>query len=166
MHKLKHVFWFWFGSLLLLAGGCVLDPGDACPSGDCYGNAHAQDSQQHEHKIDSMVGDHAAVQRFLEQLQDAVAADDRKTVANMVSYPLNVDLYGNESRILNPRQFLMFYDDLMNQKVVAAIRQQRYSQLFVNYEGAMIGDGEVWISSACSGEQCSPEQIKITAINP
>lgn len=57
-------------------------------------------------------------------------------------------------------QFLAAYDKIVTAKVRNAITAQRYATLFANWQGVMIGDGEVWFSGVGDGNT-----VRITAIN-
>ena len=57
------------------------------------------------------------------------------------------------------------FDTLFNDKVKAAVSAQTYETLFVNQDGVMFGDGELWISPVCDDEACEFPFINIIAIN-
>jgi hypothetical protein len=117
-------------------------------------------------RLDLLFGEHAPYRTFLQALQAAVAADDRKQVAGMVSYPLKTSIHGRAVRIRTQKQFLHNYEELLPPATRAALAAQAYGALFVNSQGVMIGSGQVWFSGVCSDELCSRRTIKVIALNP
>jgi hypothetical protein len=117
-------------------------------------------------RLDLLFGEHDPYRNFLHQLQEAVAQRARARVAAMVSYPLRVRIGGHLMQVDTPRRFIAHYVDLMPRKIRDAIARQSYDTLFVNSQGVMIGNGELWFSGVCQDELCSGRAIKIIAINP
>lgn len=84
-----------------------------------------------------------------------VARNDRKALAKSVSYPLHrmVPL----SRIDNPKQFLIAFDEILDEKILKAISTSKvpadWSEM--GWRGIMFQDGSLWLD----------EEGKITAIN-
>lgn len=50
--------------------------------------------------------------------------------------------------------------------MAAAIGRQRYGSLFVNYQGVMFGNGEVWINGICREASCKRFDVKVVALQP
>ena len=91
------------------------------------------------------------VQQFLRDLKSGVAAKDSKVICAMVSYPLSTTTSGT---LKDMNECRARYARIFNQKVVEAIDRQRFETLFVNYQGVMIGRGEIWISGVCRDKKC------------
>ena len=106
------------------------------------------------------IDDAAAVEKFFHNLQEAVARSDRVGVASVVSYPITVMIAGRKVKLRNRADFLRRYNLAINQRVKHAIADQRAEDLFVNYQGVMIGDGEIWLNQLYRSKL-----IKIIAIN-
>ncbi len=117
-------------------------------------------------RLDLLFGEHAPYRAFLQQLQGAVAADERQRVATLVSYPLKVKLDGQVVHLRTAQQFLSHYDELLPPATRALIAAQSYEQLFVNGDGVMIGSGQLWFSGVCNDERCGRRIVKIIAFNP
>lgn len=83
---------------------------------------------------------------YLTKLQKAVAKNDKKAVSNLVYYPLNVNSNGKTKVIKNQKQFIKEYKAIMTKKVKNSVLKQKPDKVFVNYKGAMTGNGEVWMS--------------------
>jgi hypothetical protein len=114
--------------------------------------------------IDLSVGDHVKVHQILTTLQQAVAKHDAATVASLVHYPIKVNPGNKPFLVKNEKAFIKDYDRIVTQDIQAAIFKQKYENLFVNSQGAMIGDGEVWITGFCRDKSCKQSDIKIGTI--
>ena len=114
--------------------------------------------------IDLSVGDHVKVQQLLTQLQQAVAKHNAPAVASLVHYPIKVNPGKKPFTVKNEKAFIKDYDDIITHDIQDAIFKQKYENLFVNSQGAMIGDGEVWITSFCRDKSCKQSDIKIGTI--
>ncbi|HEX7897122.1 MAG TPA: hypothetical protein VF950_05150 [Planctomycetota bacterium] len=100
------------------------------------------------------------VRRFLNELKDSVDAGDLKALAALVRYPFTTYKSGIPVRTYaNPAELLADRDRVFTPRVLNAILEQRVETLFVNYQGVMIGGGDVWFDGF-DGE------IRIKAINP
>jgi len=114
--------------------------------------------------IDLSVGNHIRVQQVLTTLQQAVAKHDAATVASLVHYPIKVNPGKKPFVVKNEKAFIKDYDGIITADIAAAIFKQKYENLFVNSQGAMIGDGEVWITGFCRDKTCKQSDIKIGTI--
>lgn len=101
-----------------------------------------------------------AARAFLADLQAAVKASDKDKIAGMVSYPLNFIHDGKRVRIRSKQSFLAHYDTIFDERVRSTILKQSSHCLFGNYQGEMIGNGEVWFSEMGDGS------VKIITVNP
>lgn len=83
---------------------------------------------------------------------------NKNILSQMIDYPINPTIDDVKVQISSADEFLENFDHIFNQNVVDAIKNQSYDGLFVNYQGVMIGNGEVWLSIV-------NDEIKIIAIN-
>jgi hypothetical protein len=114
--------------------------------------------------IDLSVGNHVKVQQILTQLQQAVASHNAPAVAALIHYPIKVNPGKKPFTIKNEKEFIKDYDRIITHDIQDAIFKQKYENLFVNSQGAMIGDGEVWITGFCRDKSCKQSDIKIGTI--
>ena len=114
--------------------------------------------------IDLSVGDHVKVHQLLTQLQAAVAKHDAPAVAALVHYPIKVNPGKKPFVVKSEKAFVKDYDRIITNDIQDAVFKQKYENLFVNSQGAMIGDGEVWITSFCRDKSCKQSDIKIGTI--
>jgi hypothetical protein len=117
-------------------------------------------------RLDQLFGEHNPYRSFFQELKTAVAAQDRTRVAGMVSYPLTVRLDGHPVQLKTPQELLAHYAQLLPPSTQQALASQSYEALFVNSQGVMIGNGQIWFSGVCQDERCSVRPIKIIAFNP
>jgi hypothetical protein len=145
-------------SLVLIAATLSQSPAIAAQTGT-NGAQTALDKS-----IDLSVGDHVKVHQLLTQLQAAVAKHDAATVASLVHYPIKVNPGKKPFVVKNEKAFIKDYDRIITHDIQDAIFRQMYENLFVNSQGAMIGDGEVWITGFCRDKSCRQSDIKIGTI--
>lgn len=116
-------------------------PAAAQNSDDCL----AHGSPCHVDSRLEMVGtDKASLQAFLGALKTAVQKNDRPAIAKLVSYPLRVN--GDKKRFTykSPAALLAAFDTVFTPAVLSVIERTEYQGLFVNIDGIMFGDGEIW----------------------
>lgn len=106
-----------------------------------------------------------ALTAVLAKLQTAVAAGDAGGVAALVSFPVPVNFASGRKQRMSRKQFMTRFAEIFTPKLRAAVAKQKPAGLFRNSQGAMIGDGEVWLSGICIDAKCTGSQILVTAIN-
>lgn len=110
------------------------------------------------------ITDAAAADKFFISLQRAVALNQKSKVALMVSFPLRVRARKGHLTLKHPSALLRHYNAVFNRKVKGALATQRSANLFSNWQGVMIGRGEIWFNQM-PGNSGKPAVFKITAIN-
>lgn len=112
------------------------------------------------------IGNDSIVVAFLHSLQKGVAANDSSAVAGLINYPLRVNAPSGTYMVKSRAAFLGRYRQIFTPKVRDAIRAQVADSLFANWQGVMIGNGEVWFGSSCPPATPSDcDRIAIQAIN-
>jgi hypothetical protein len=100
-----------------------------------------------------------AVQSFLDNLKGVVHGQDRRTLLGMIRFPFTRYNNGIPSRRYDSAAELSHdFDRIFTSQVSVAIKTASLKALFVNYQGAMLGNGEIWFD-------CREDGIKIKAIN-
>ena len=107
------------------------------------------------------------VEVFFSSFKDAIAKDDKRKVAAMVSYPIEVYLPSNRTvKIQNSARFIKFYNQIFNAKFKALIAATEFKDLWAKYSGVATPRGEIWINGIVKNTKFEDEyEIKITAIN-
>jgi hypothetical protein len=114
--------------------------------------------------IDLSVGSHVKVEHLLTELQASVAKHNTAAVAALVHYPIKVNPGKHPITIKSPKAFVKDYDRIITADISDVIFKQKYEALFVNSQGVMLGDGEVWITGFCLDKNCKNSEIKIGTI--
>ena len=97
---------------------------------------------------------------FLGKLRSAVRERNKRQVASMLRYPIEVSIADKTFRVSNSEEFMRNYERIVDGSVTAAILDEKSSRcLFSNSEGFMVGDGEVWF------DEVSPGVFKVIAFN-
>jgi hypothetical protein len=141
----------------VVLAGCIT-PGTAVPT-KALPLATSQKQRSNRYAV-AGIESAAAVDSFLRALKQAVARNRRAEVAAMISYPLTVSVGKRKAHLSNRKQLLRRYSLVFNNKVRQALARQRGETLFVNQNGVMIGDGEIWF-----GPQPGGQALRIIAIN-
>src|SRR5271168_366497 len=144
--------------------GLILIAGALLPPTLLVAQTSPTDLTALDKSIDLSVGDHVKVQQLLTQLQQAVAKHNPAAVADLVHYPIKVNPGKKPFVVKNEKAFIKDYDRIITHDIQDAILKQKYENLFVNSQGAMIGDGEVWITSFCRDKSCKQSDIKVGTI--
>ena len=104
---------------------------------------------------------------FLSRLQSAVRANRKRAILGLVGLPLRVNFDNGAKTYQDRKSIERDFDQIFTPRVRQAILSQRADGLFANYQGAMIGDGEVWFDSSCANSECLRKgPIRIRAVNP
>lgn len=106
----------------------------------------AQSTQKSNPYAVAGIDDPAAFHTFFVKLQQAVAKNDKKAVASMISYPLKVNTNGKTYTFQTPARFIAKYDSIMTPKVKRTLGYAIEEDLFANWQGVMVGSGQLWIS--------------------
>ena len=89
------------------------------------------------------VSDANAFEAFLKQLQTWVAVVDKQSIAAATTFPIRTPHDGKILEV-DANDFLAHYDAIMTAKVRDAIAKQKPCTSFANWQGVMIGNGDVW----------------------
>lgn len=123
-------------------------------------SSNAQTDKEVNSNLDTLFGEHVSYQKFFEKLKQAIVKNDKQVIASMVDYPFHARINGKAIKINDQAHFINDYNKVITEKVRLAVINQTYANLFANWQGVSIGDGEVWFSGV--GEN---NIIKITSIN-
>ena len=94
---------------------------------------------------------------FIKKLKLWSEQGNKDSIAASIDYPLI-----NDESISSSKIFLQQYDKIFNNKVKQALQQQKLNELFKNFQGVMIGSGELWIANVSKTKN---EVYKIRSIN-
>jgi hypothetical protein len=112
-------------------------------------------------RIETLLGDTAQYERVFNAFKTAVVAGDRPAVVEEVRFPLNIS---GGKKITGPGEFQRNYEKIITPAVVKAVSAQEFGKVFVNQQGVMIGDGQVWLNGQCLDKACTRTEVKVITI--
>lgn len=102
---------------------------------------------------------------LIAELKQALEANDRATVSTLFHYPFCVNRDGCE-RYETPEEVLRDFDRIFSPRLRELIARQGVTDHWINYQGAMIGSGEIWYEALCLDEHCDVSTpVRIRTIN-
>ena len=107
---------------------------------------------------------HTKVHQLVTDLQQAVAKHDVPRRGRSRPLPHQSKTPRQPTYLKDAQAFIKNYDRIITPDIAAVIQNQKYEDLFVTYQGAMFGDGEVWITGFCTDNACKNPDIKIGTI--
>ncbi|HJY27772.1 MAG TPA: hypothetical protein VJ306_07010 [Pyrinomonadaceae bacterium] len=107
------------------------------------------------------------VEIFFNSFKEAVAKDDKRKIAAMVSYPIKVYLRSDRTvKIANSARFVKFYDRIFDQKFKDIIAATEFKDLWAKSSGVATPRGEIWINGIAKNPKFEDNYvIKVTALN-
>lgn len=115
-------------------------------------------------RITKLLGDAAPYESVFNELQHGVAAGDRAAVAGLMRYPVRVTIAGKNQKVADAAAFQRDYDKIVTPALAKLIAEQKFDTLFVNWQGVMLGQGEVWINGTCLDKECARSDVKVNNI--
>lgn len=101
---------------------------------------------EHQYEVagatDDKIVDQAA-QDFL----NAVASNDKESVAGMIEYPIGVTINGNEVVIRNQEDLIAHYQQIFTKAFKERLAQMIPKHMFAKWSGIMMGHGEIWLNA-------------------
>lgn len=112
-------------------------------------------------RIDAVLGDSAQYEKVFNAFKTAVVGGDRAAVVEEVRFPLNI---AGGKKITGPGEFQRNYEKIITPAVVKAMSEQEFGKVFVNQQGVMTGDGQVWLTGECLDKACARTEVKVGTI--
>lgn len=128
------------------------------------GVAAKADEASVDQQIEALLGDAPDYKELFYAFKVALEEGKSDIVVSLVNYPITVTIDGEEATYSSEQELLDNYDSVFTEAIVEAVSNQDYGDLFVNSEGVMIGNGEVWISGICEDSACSSAPPRIAVI--
>ena len=115
---------------------------------------------------DRRIGWFTYLEAFITRLQAAVRADNPDVFAELVHFPLKVNGDHHPPLIIRSSHDLVRrFHGIVTPAVRRAILAQDPDSVFRNWQGYMIGDGEVWFDEGCDYAIDAPICFSIRVIN-
>lgn len=103
------------------------------------------------------------VEDFVSKIQSYIANDNKEKLAEEIKYPINVKINGKVTKIQDKDELIKNYDKIFYEEYKQKISKTSTKYLFVNYQGIMVGVGELWINDVISTG--SDSKLMVIAIN-
>lgn len=127
--------------------------------------AFAQTADDVNAQIEQLLGSHDVFETAITTIQTAVIEHDVEGVAGYIPFGEPIMVNGEAVVIADEADLAARFDELFNEKVVTAVTDQTYETLFVNQDGIMFGQGELWVGGVCIDDACNDFFVNIIAIN-
>ena len=128
------------------------------PAGAAPADVSAEDARA---RIETLLGDAAQYEKVFNAFKTAVVGGDRAAVVEELRFPLNIS---GGKKITGPGEFQRNYEKIITPAVVKAVSEQDFGKVFVNQQGVMIGDGQVWLNGQCLDKACAQTEVKVITI--
>lgn len=113
-----------------------------------------------------LYGTDAAIEDFMKKIKTAALVKDKEWLSNHIGYPLNVKLNKNQRfTISNKKEFLAVFEQVFNDSFNAQLQEYSTCNMFNNYQGVMLGRGEIWIRNKIQLSDSDGKTYEIVAIN-
>ena len=100
-----------------------------------------------------------AAKTFVKNFQSALKKHDVDKISKMMHYPLRINAKNGTSYIKNKKAFSQKFNTIFTKRMQAQLLQATTTNIFCNYQGAMISDGAIWFNTN------NDSSIKIISIN-
>jgi hypothetical protein len=112
-----------------------------------------------------MDGNDEAVEAFMKKVRSAIVNKETEWLADNIRFPLKVSM-GKKKKVTirNRTQFISNAEKIINRVFMEKVRGACVCNMFSNYQGVMLGNGQVWIKDR-EGAGKSGLRYIITAIN-
>lgn len=127
--------------------------------------AFAQSEEDVMNQIEALHGQSIEFGEAFAALQDAFLFDNPAALADLGSYPFEVEANGEVYDILEPDDFIDNIDALLTSETIDALASQDYADLIVTSDGVGFGNGALWMSLVCLDDACSEATWGIIRIN-
>jgi hypothetical protein len=99
------------------------------------------------------------------ELQRAFDKNDFDAFVRLASLPLRINRPGERLVIKNRAEIRRHRALIFSPHNAQVVKEQKFEALSLRDEGAMVGDGELWISGACTDTEKKPCHYGVTAVN-
>lgn len=100
------------------------------------------------------------VKNILDNMKSSIKNNNYDYLVSITSLPIKAFVNNERIEISDRTTLKMYQSQIFNTKVIDAIEQQKFDELFVNWRGVMIGTGELWL-----GRKYKSQEINIIAVN-
>jgi hypothetical protein len=150
------------GAILALSGAALGDWG--APEA-CAGPPPAELPADFLKRASALNYDLAKLWTAFSQVKASYRARDANALWRVSSARLLVIDKGRRFQVRSLRQLRRLAHIVFAAKIRGAVEQCEFAALFLNSDGAMIGDGELWIKEICQDTECRNSKFLVSTID-
>lgn len=103
---------------------------------------------------------------FFEEVKRSVLTEDVKWFSGALSYPVTLKSQKGDIQLKNPGDVKKNASLIFTPEIKAALRAQSPQALFKNWQGVMVGDGQLWFAEVAEKSDKGKRWVyRITALN-
>lgn len=99
-----------------------------------------------EHYYGNLNSDTNTVNNFAGSIKSYITNENKTELAKLINYPIEVYVKDERTTIENADEFILHYDDIITPSFKNAISNCSTKFMFNNYQGVMLGNGEIWFT--------------------
>lgn len=100
-------------------------------------------------RYENMIGSDAAVEGFVKRFKTTLNRGNKEWVADHIQYPIKTkDVSGKPVMIKSRAQMLKEFDKIFYPAFIEQIKHLCACNMFSNYEGVMLGNGQLWFANS------------------
>ncbi|WP_159946678.1 hypothetical protein [Rhizobium sp. 18065] len=122
------------------------------------------DEAEVDQQIENLLGNADLFKSTIADLQARIANEDSIAVSAFIDYPITVTINGRRKTLRQAEDLEPLYYDIFTPEITEVIVNQDYGSLFVNGDGVMFGNGEVWMNAICLDDGCNETEARIITI--
>ncbi|CAH0339634.1 hypothetical protein [Rhizobium sp. CECT 9324] len=122
------------------------------------------DETEVDQQIENLLGNAEVFKATIADLQGRIANEDSIAVSAFIDYPITVTINGKRKTLRQAEDLEPLYYDIFIPEITDVIVNQDYGSLFVNGDGVMFGNGEVWMNAVCLDDACNETEARIITI--
>lgn len=102
-----------------------------------------------KNRYNSLYGSDDEVESFMKRVRSSILKGDKVWIANHVYYPIDVNLNkdGKRTTIKNKTELITNFNRIFHQEFKNEIKSASVCNMFNNYQGVMLGDGQIWVNN-------------------
>ncbi|MEK7431960.1 MAG: hypothetical protein AABZ74_02415, partial [Cyanobacteriota bacterium] len=105
------------------------------------------------------------VEIFMKKVKKSIIEDDKEWISNHISYPIKTKIDTKKTIIIKSKKELINnFNKIFNKEFKEQIKSFCSCNLFHNYQGVMLGNGQIWIENKPNSTNTKYD-FQIKAIN-
>ena len=102
----------------------------------------------YDHRYSDFYGTDDDVENFMKRIKTSILNGDKEWIANHISYPLKTTLNNTKTlTIKNKKQLIDNFYQIFHSEFKDKIKSFCVCNMFNNYQGTMLGNGQIWINN-------------------